>query len=191
LRYEIANTGITTSTSNLKQICSSVISEGGYNLNGIQQAVGIAITAPRTLETAGTFYPIISLRLKTSPNNLDAIVILTALSAMPIDAGAYNWQIRATGTTTGGTWVSAGDDSAVNYNITGTSHTGGRILASGFFTASNQGSTQIDIPREALFKFQLERNGLTSTPYEISLVIASNGNGDTVVGSMDWEEISR
>ena len=191
VRYEIANTGITTSASNLKQVCSSVISEGGYNLNGIQQAVGIPITTPRTLTTAGTFYPIISLRLKTSPNNLDAIVILTALSVMPIATGAYNWQIRASGTTTGGTWVSAGDDSAVNYNITGTSHTGGRILGSGFFSASNQGTTQIDILKEALFKFQLERNGLTSTPFEISLVVASNGNGDTVVASMDWEEVSR
>ena len=191
IRYEIANTGITTSTSNLKQICSSVISEGGYNLHGLQQAVGIPITTPRTLTTAGTYYPIVSIRLKTSPNNLDAIAIITALSAMPIATGAYNWQIRASGTTGGGTWVSAGDDSAVNYNITGTSHTGGRILASGFFNATNQAITQIDIPREALFKFQLERNGLTSTPFEISLVVASNGNGDTVVGSMDWEEVSR
>jgi hypothetical protein len=189
LRYEIANTGITTSSSNLKQICSTVISEGGYELHGIQQAVGIAITAPRTLTTAGTFYPIVSIRLKTSA--LDAIVILTALSAMPIATGAYNWQIRATGTTAGGNWVSAGVDSAVDYNITGTSHTGGRILASGFFTASNQGSTQIDLPREALFKFQLERNALTSTPYEITLVITSNGANDTVVGSIDWEEVSR
>jgi hypothetical protein len=189
LRYEIANTGITTSSSNLKQICSTVISEGGYNLYGTQQAVGIAITTPRTLTTEGTYYPIVSIRLKTSA--LDAIVILTALSAMPISTGAYNWQIRVTGTTAGGDWVSAGVDSVVDYNITGTSHTGGRILASGFFTASNQGSTQIDLPREALFKFQLERNGLTSTPYEITLVIASNGAGDTVVGSMDWEEVSR
>ena len=189
LRYEIANTGITTSASNLKQICSSVISEGGYNVNGIQQAVGTPINAPRTLTTAGTFYPIVSIRLKTTA--LDAIVILTALSAMPIATGAYNWQIRASGTTGGGDWVSAGDDSAVNYNITGTSHTGGRILASGFFNASNQGSTQIDISKEALFKFQLERNGLTSTPFEITLVVASNGNGDTVVASMDWEEVSR
>jgi len=189
LRYEIANTGITTSSSNLKQICSTVISEGGYELHGIQQAVGIPITTPRTLTTAGTFYPIVSIRLKTSA--LDAIVILTALSAMPITTGAYNWQIRASGTTGGGTWVSAGDDSAVNYNITGTSYTGGRILGSGFFNASNQGVTQIDLPREALFKFQLERNGLTSTPFEITLVVASNSNSDTVVASMDWEEISR
>jgi hypothetical protein len=191
LRYEIDNTGITTSSSNLKQICSTVISEGGYELRGIQQAVGIPITTPRTLTTAGTFYPIISLRLKTSPNFLDGIVILTALSVMPIATGAYNWQIRASGTTGGGTWVSAGDDSAVNYNITGTSYTGGRILGSGFFSASNHGKTQIDILKEALFKFQLERNGLTSTPFEITLVVASNSNGDTVVASMDWEEISR
>jgi hypothetical protein len=191
VRYEIANTGITTSVSNLKQVCSTVISEGGYELRGIQQAVGIPITTPRTLTTAGTFYPIISLRLKTSPNFLDAIVILTALSVMPIATGAYNWQIRASGTTVGGDWVSAGDDSAVNYNITGTSYTGGRILGSGFFSASNQGTTQIDILKEALFKFQLERNGLISTPFELTLVVASSANNNTVVASMDWEEISR
>ena len=191
LRYEIANTGITTSASTLKQVCSTVISEGGYELRGIQQAVGIPINSPRTLGTAGTFYPVISLRLKTSPNRLDAIVILTALSIMPISTGNFNWQVLATGTTTGGTWTTAGTDSAVDYNITGTSFAGGRILASGFFNASNQGASQVDILKEALFKFQLERNGLTGSPYEITLVIASDGADDTVVASMDWEEISR
>jgi hypothetical protein len=191
LRYEIKNTGATSSNSTLKQVCSSVISEGGYELRGLQQAVGIPINTPRTLGTAGTFYPIIGLKLKTSPNRLDAIVILTALSVMPISTGAYNWQIRASGTTTGGTWTSAGDDSAVEYNITGTSHSGGRILASGYFSASNQGTTQIDILKEALFKFQLERNGLTSTPQELTLVVASNSSDDTMVASLDWEEVSR
>jgi hypothetical protein len=191
LRYEIANTGITTSSSTLKQVCSSVISEGGYELRGIQQAVGIPINSPRTLGTAGTFYPVISLRLKASPNRLDAIVILTALSIMPISTGNFNWQVIASETTTGGAWVSAGVDSAVEYNITGTSAAGGRILASGFFNASNQGASQVDIMKEALFKFQLERNGLTSTPYELTLVVASDSSNDTVVASLDWEEISR
>ena len=191
IRYEISNTGVTTSSSTLKQVCSTVISEGGYELRGIQQAVGIPINSPRTLGTAGTFYPIVSLRLKASPNRLDAIVILTALSIMPISTGNFNWQVRASGTTTGGSWVSAGDDSAVEYNITGTSYTDGRILASGFFNASNQGASQVDILKEALFKFQLERNGLTGSPYELTLVVASDGANDTVVASMDWEEISR
>ena len=191
LRYEIKNTTATSGSSTMKQICSSVISEGGYGLSGAQQAVGIPINAPRTLGTAGTFYPVVGLRLKASGDLLDAIAIITALSMMPISTGAYNWQIKAAGTITGGTWTDAGVDSAVEYNITGTSQTGGRILASGYFSASNQGITQIDILKEALFKFQLERNSLTSTPYEITLVVASNSSSDTVVASMDWEEISR
>ena len=189
LRYEITNTSATSGASTLKQICSTVLSEGGYELNGLQQAIGIPINTPRTLGTAGTFYSVISLRLKTA--RLDGIVILSALSAMPISTGNFNWQLVATGTTTGGSWVSVGTNSCVEYNITGTTFAGGRILASGFFNATNQGSSQIDLLKEALFKFQLERNGLTSTPYELTLIIASNGGSDTVVASLDWEEISR
>jgi hypothetical protein len=189
LRYEIKNNTGTTGSSTLKQICSTVISEGGYELRGLQQAINIPVNAPRTLPTAGTYYPVIGLRLKATA--LDAIVILTAISMMPISTGAYEWQVRASGTVNSGSWVSAGVDSGVEYNITGTSVTDGRILASGFFNASNQGVTQVDILKEALFKFQLERNGLTGVPYELALVITSNGGGDTVVASVDWEEISR
>ena len=193
LRYEIANTGITTSSSTLKQVCSTVISEGGYELRGLQQAVETPITAPVDLPTpAGTYYPVLSIRLKSSPNRLDAIVILTALSLMGIGNGPlYNWQVRASATTTGGTWVSAGADSAVEYKIDGGTVSGGRILASGFFSSNNQSQASVDILKEALFKFQLERNGLTGTPYELSLVIASDTAGADVFASLDWEEISR
>lgn len=193
LRYEIANTGITTSASTLKQVCSSVISEGGYELRGLQQAVQTPITAPVDLPTpAGTYYPVISIRLKSSPNRLDAIVILTALSLMGTGNGPkYNWQMRASATTSGGTWVSAGADSAVEYKIDGGAVSGGRILASGFFESANQSSSTVDILKEALFKFQLERNGLTGTPYELTLVVATDTAGADVFASLDWEEISR
>jgi hypothetical protein len=193
LRYEIANTGITTGSSTMKQVCSSVISEGGYELRGLQQAVNTPITAPVDLPTpAGTYYPVISIRLKSSPNRLDAIVILTALSLMGTGNGPqYNWQVRASATTSGGTWVSAGADSAVEYKIDGGTVSGGRILASGFFSSANQSSSSVDILKEALFKFQLERNGLTGTAYELTLVVASDTAGADVFASLDWEEISR
>ena len=193
LRYEIANTGITTSSSTLKQVCSTVISEGGYELRGLQQAVNTPITAPVDLPSpAGTDYPVLSIRLKSSPDRLDAIAILTALSLMGIGNGSeYSWQIRASATTSGGTWVSAGVDSAVEYKIDGGTVSGGRILASGFFSSTNQSSTSVDILKEALFKFQLERNGLTGTPYELTLVCATNSAGADVFASLDWEEVSR
>ena len=192
LRYEIKNTGVTASNTTLKQVCSTVISEGGYELRGLQQAVGTAIGTPRDLTTVNTYYPVISIRLKASPNRLDAIVILTALSLMGITNNAnYNWRVVASGTSTGGTWNSAGTDSAVEYNLTGTSFTGGRVLASGWTNGSAQGSTPVDILKEALFKFQLERNGLTSSPYELTLVAAADSAGADIYASMDWEEISR
>jgi hypothetical protein len=144
------------------------------------------------LTTVNTYYPVVSIRLKASPDRLDGIVILTALSLIAITNNAnYNWRVVASGATTGGTWVSAGDDSAVEYNITGTSFAGGRILASGWTNGSNQGSSPVDILKEALFKFQLERNGLTSSSYELTLVAAADSAGADIYASMDWEEISR
>lgn len=192
LRYEMTNTAATSGASTLKQVCSTVISEGGYQLAGVQQAIGTPVTAPRTLTTAGTFYPVVSLRLKTT--RLDAIVILTAISALGITNNAnYNWQVVASGTTTGGTWVSAGTNSAVEYNITGTafSSTGGRILATGFFQGSNQGSASLDILKQALFSFQLERDPFVPTVYELTFACTAAANGNQVLASLDWEEISR
>jgi hypothetical protein len=193
LRYELTNTGATSDNSTMKQVCSTVISEGGYELRGLQQAVQTPITAPVDLPTpAGTFYPVLSIRLKSSPNRLDAIVILTALSIMGTGNGPeYNWQVRASATTGGTSWTSAGVDSAVEYKIGGGTVSGGRVLASGFFASATQAQPSIDILKEALFKFQLERNGLTGTSYELTLVCATNSAGADVFASLDWEEISR
>lgn len=189
LRYEIKNTTATASSSTLKQVCSTVISEGGYEIRGLQQAIGTSITAPYSLTTAGTFYPVISIRLKSTA--LDAIVVLSALSIMAAAGTAnYCWRVIESGTTTGGTWVSAGTNSSVEYNLTGTATTGGRIAAQGYFSASNQTLAATDILREALFKFQLERDGLAGTPYEITLAVSASANTSTVHASLDWEEIS-
>jgi hypothetical protein len=190
LRYEIKNTAGTASASKLKQVCSTVISEGGYSLNGLQQSIGTPITTPTALATAGTYYPVISLRLKTT--RLDAIIILTAASILGVTNNVnYQWRVVGSGTTTGGTWVSAGANSGVEYNITGTSFTGGRILASGYTQGSNQGASTIDILKEALFANQLERNGLTSAPYELTIIAAGSTNSAEIHASFDWEEVSR
>jgi hypothetical protein len=192
LRYEMTNTAATSGASTLKQVCSTVISEGGYELRGAQLSAGNTITSPATLTTAGTFYPIVSIRLKAT--RLDAIAILTAVSILGITNNAnYKWEVVAQGTTTGGTWVSAGTNSGVEYNITGTafSSTGGRVLATGFFQGSNQGSASVDILKEALFASQLERNPFTATAYELTLACTGASNGNQVLGSLDWEEISR
>ena len=193
IRYEIFNTDDTSGESTLKQICSTVISEGGYELRGKQQSIGTSITAPMTFAVAGTYYPVVGIRLKTT--RLDAIVIATAISLIGLGNGKnYQWRVVNDNVAiSGGSWLSAGGDSAVEYNITGTSATGGRILASGYVNSSNQGSPSINILKEALFSNQLERNGLTGVPYElvIEMAIDVTGGLSGAYASIDWEEISR
>ena len=192
LRYEITNTGTTATASTLKQVCSSVISEGGYDLRGAQQAVGTSITAPKTFAVAGTYYPMVGIRLKSTA--LDAIVITTAVSLLGLGNGKnYAWRIVQSATTTGGSWVSAGVDSSVEYNLTGTSVTGGRILAQGYVNSSNQGSPSINILKEAIFASQLERNTFTGARFELVIEMAIDATGGTLGAyvSLDWEEISR
>jgi hypothetical protein len=144
------------------------------------------------MAVAGTYYPIVSIRLKTA--NLEGIAIPSAMSCLPISTGTYEWRLIEGGTTTGGSWTSLGADSIVEYNITGSSFAGGSVVHSGFFNASNQGTTMSGLDRSGLFDHQLTRNGLISIPNEFTLCVAANtvgGGGSNILGHMDWEEITR
>ena len=49
----------------------------------------------------------------------------------------------------------------------------------------------IEIPKSELFKFQLERDSLANTMYEITLVVTSSTAAAGVLASLDWEEVTR
>ena len=57
--------------------------------------------------------------------------------------------------------------------------------------ATRQGQSVINITKPNLFRFQLERNSLTNTPFEATLVIATDNAGSDVYASFDWEEVTR
>jgi hypothetical protein len=152
------------------------------------------------VNTKTTAKPIISLRLNA--NKLDAVVIMTAMNIVPAGSATttYYWQIFRGGTTTGGTWnTPASPGSSVDCNLFPTEGTtegtieGGICMASGFFTSTNQAKGSIELLKEALFRFQLLRNSLTSptgTPIELTVVCSSVGSS-SVFASVDWEEITR
>jgi hypothetical protein len=189
VRYEIKNTGTVSGGSTLKQICSTVISEGGYELRGDQRAVGTPVQTPKSLATAGTYYPVVSLQLKAA--NLDGIAILTALSILGINSNPTSiaWRVIRGGTLNSPSWSPS--DGSVEYDLSATGISGGQVMAQGYVGITNQSSQTIDVLKEALFKFQLQRNGLTGTPEPITLALAASVNNVQCLGSMDWEEISR
>lgn len=191
VRYEIRNTGTTANSSLMKQVCTSVMSEGGYELRGVQQAIGTPVGTGYYCAVANTMYPIVSIRLKSTA--LDAIVIPTAVSLLGKGNGVdFKWSIIAGGTVTNtAAWTDAGTNSAVEYTLTANAISGGRVCATGYFNSSTQSSPTIDILKQALFQFQLERNGLTGTPEPFTIAVQSGSATSNCYASMDWEEISR
>ena len=192
LRYEITNTGATSGISTLKQICSTVLSEGGYELNGSQFAINTPIGTSYNLPTKEIYYPVLALRLKNT--KLDSVTVLSAMTLLADTTGEkYNWQLRTGGTNlvSGGTWITAGADSTVDYNITGTSVSGGRVISSGFFSSTTNTGSSVALFKDSMFRFQLERNTFTSTPYEMILSVTASQNNSKVFASLDWEEVTR
>ena len=198
LRTEITNTGSTSGASTFKEICSTVISEGGYVLAGAQRAVNTPIESRYDMATAGKYYPVVALRLRQG--KLDGIAIPSAASILGDGNGInYHYKMIAGGKVIGGSWEVEDSDGAVEYNITGTGlndsdglgNLTARTLIGGFLNSSNQASPTIDILKQALFKFQLERNTFTDSAETFALVVAADTGGYGVWGSLDWDEITR
>ncbi len=190
IRYEIENLDTTSTDSTLKQICSTVLSEGGYDLRGKGRAAGQDITAPYDLTATGTLYPTAAIRLKSSTP--DAVVVLNGISVLGITNNAnYRWElVNGATTVSGGTWVSAGADSPIEINTTATGISGGQSLVHGFSAGSNQGSTVTDLSTVDLFKYQLQRNSFTGTSNILALVVSTQSAGADVLTALNWEEIN-
>jgi hypothetical protein len=189
IRYEIFNTGITANNSTLKQICSTVISEGGYELRGRPRTAGHAVNSAVTLTTAGVDYTVASIRLKSE--RADAIVIPKQISILGITTNPtrLKYKIMSDANTVGGTWVSAGTDSSVQYNLgTSIGNSSGTELKSGYIGVTNQSAGTVSLDSE-LFKLQLERNSFTNTNTTFNIVVSGATNGDQCIAAIDWEEI--
>ncbi len=140
LRYEITNTATTASSSTMQQICSTVISEGGY-----EQISQPYIARPTTSITVGTsFAPLVSIRLNAS--YLGAIVIPTSSTFLPIGTGNYEVALIKNATLTGATWSTSQSGGQVDIDIgaTALTNTADNIVQSLYATATNQGSAVLN-----------------------------------------------
>lgn len=137
LRYEIENDG-TGVASNLVQICSTVITEGGRQDTGVIRALN---RADNTLITNNNLdlYPLIGLRLKVG--YLGAFVRYLDHQILCTTTAEYAWYVvlKPTIVGTAPTWLPV-TNSAVDYCFptNATTVTGGTILATGLGSDSNQ-----------------------------------------------------
>lgn len=134
LRLEITNTGATASASTMKQVCATVISEGGYQQTSQDHVVRRTTLFP-TIGT--TFVPLVSIRLNSS--NLGAVVLPNRIQALPTTSQNYEVALVKNPTLTGASWTAAPSDSNVQYDVSATATTGGTIVQTAYVTSSGSG----------------------------------------------------
>lgn len=189
VRYEITNTQNTTGGT-LKQICSSVISEGGYDAMSIVRHAGTD-NFTKTLTLNNTFIPFITIKLRS--DRLDANVLLSQLSIGNTVANTLlQYKILLNANLTGASFINYDLSSNVMYDISATAVTGGDIMNSGFFNINNV----IQFASIKDFNLQL---GKTLTSYNtyssdtVTVAISCVSGNNPVVGCLlGWyEPISR
>lgn len=182
IRYEITNTGATASDSAMKQICSTVISEGGY-----ERKVAATVARMTTATTVGTsFEPLVSIRLNSS--RLDAVIIPFKYNVLPTGNADYEIALIKNATLTSASFV-ASDSPNADYDVSATALSGGTIVQSGYSTATNQASAQVDSDLAYNFDLQLGRTiGGTSDIYTVAARVFTGS--DDIIGSLEFYDLT-
>ena len=134
VRYEITNTGTTASSSSLKQICSSVVSEGGYE----QYSIGhIARNTTKVSSIGLTAIPIVSIRMAS--NREGSVIVPNRIQVLPISSQNYEVFLIKNATLTGASWSAVSTDPNVEQDSSATSYTGGSIVQTDYLSSSGSG----------------------------------------------------
>ena len=178
VRYEITNTGTTASSSSLKQICSSVVSEAGFEQTSIDHTA-IRETAQTGIETTA-YVPIVSIRLASGRTN--AVVIPNRVSFFPTTNDNFQIALIKNPTLTSATWASTvSSDSNVEYDVAATALTGGTIVQVDYATSSNQGTVITSAPTGYNFDLQLGATiAGTSDIYTVAAKLINGAAGEGV-----------
>jgi hypothetical protein len=182
IRLEIENVTGVAGTHYMYQGSNSLIQEGEPEKLGTLLSISNPITGT-TMSSANTYYPIISIRLKS--NNLTGVMLLRSLQAATDDNTNVYWQLLQNATLTGGTWVNHPDpNSFMQYNITQTAVSGGNDLLSGFVINGSGALVDLDI-KAAL---QLGRSGIGTISDTYTLVCASPNTNKKALAVLNWIE---
>jgi hypothetical protein len=185
VRYEIENTGITASSSTMKQICVTVLSNGGFE----PESRNAPIVARRTTEISVTtsFTPIVTIRLRST--RLNSVVVPTGYDFIPTATGNFELVLIRNATLTGANYNTT-DFDVVDYDTAATALSGGTIIETQYLaaTTSSRSATSKDLTYN--FGRQLGRTiaGVSDTITLAARVL--NNPSANAIGSISFNRLA-
>jgi hypothetical protein len=191
-RAEITNTGIAATTTTMKQICMSIMSEGSVEFPFPYKFTtgnkGTSITA-----ASGTRTPLVSLQPKVTFNSITnrTFIQLETTEVFVTGANPVYWELVYNGTLTGSPSFNSVDaNSGVNFDIAATGCTGGIVIASGYAGggagSSKSGTGGINIAPEKAFTLNFAGNAAEDT---WTLCVTGVGGTAPSLGVLSWSEV--
>ena len=192
VRYEITNTGTTSGTSTLKQICSSVVSEGGFEQTSIDHCAR-RTTEFTNIDTTATFFPIVSIRLASTA--LGAIVLPNRVQFLPLTNQNYELVLLKNPTLTGATWAATvPSDANVEFDVAATAISAtGTIVQTDYITASGSaGIANTSVPTGYNLDLQLGASlAGVSDIYTLGVRTVSGATKGSGVGSIAFYDLTQ
>jgi hypothetical protein len=179
MSYRIRNDSVQASGRTMKQICCSILSEGGYEPDGAIYSIGHDLaTVPNTSGeriTAG---------IRMASGRTENVILPVRISTTTASADVIRWRLRLNPTLSGVVW-SAADNGRGNVEVTtsGTA-TGGTIIDSGFVS---QGSANNYAVAEAI-RLSLGQNA-SGVSDQLILTVESSVNAKAL-GMIGWVEVA-
>jgi hypothetical protein len=177
VRYEISGT-----SGSMKQICSSVISEGGYDqkLPVFSQIRGTTTSNAFELVTAGTVYPLISIRLKST--RLDSLAVIKYIDILSLSNQEVTWYLVLNPVLTSPSWTAHAKSTNVEVDVSASAISGGTNVFNGY--AVSKATVQIPVSD---IDMSIGRTHLAS---DIITLAASGFSNNTKIASiLSWIEI--
>ena len=184
IRYEITNTDTTASSSQMKQICSTMISEGGYQTKVAKQCARMTSDT----EVGTTFEPLVTIRLAS--DRLDAIVLPAGLPVLPSGTNPDNYEIALirNATLTGASYNTTEFDN-VDYDISATALSGGEIVDVQYLSGTNQSASGIGTTFDYNFDLQLGRT-IAGTSDTLTLAARVFAGTNDIIGTFEFYDLT-
>jgi hypothetical protein len=128
----------------------------------------------------------VSLRLKNGRTN--AVVIPVAIDMYGLQATAFKYKVFENVTSlTGASWDTTDAASAVEYDITATSMTGGTLLKEGIFKGVET-SKEVNLLQILGNVIQLTRKINANTGDIFTIAVTPTTNNDDAIVALSWQE---
>jgi hypothetical protein len=179
-RYEITNTSATAGARTMKQICSTVISEGGYVPTPTIGFVSSGIQ-PTRLSTGNVYTNLATIRL--NPACIDAVVLPSQIDLLLVDVQYGSWQLVVGASNVAGLTYANVNGGVVQANTSPVQIGDGTVVYGGVTSSRDVTEVGEDIAR----RIQLSRHA-NGTPITLTLCAGYRANNADLIWRFGWGE---